>query len=153
MTNNFEAMVTDLTTRSLLENRQLIPPFIEGLSKLEELKILIKELPRSVKLQQRRTALINAYYLGKILQEVDKADAIKYKRQLTYHYQVMARYTYDLFESAPEQILHTQFISVQRIRSTPRKKLLQLREKLLEFVVGSQILVEEDCHGDSGHGE
>src|SRR3954463_7941915 len=92
-------------------------------------------------------SLIHAYFLGKFLEDNNNEDS-EYKRKMTMHYLVMSRNTYDLFEEYSEQILRTKILSIQRIKTLKRNEILDLRRKLLEFFVGTQILRGEDCYGE-----
>src|SRR4051794_27817634 len=93
-------------------------------------------------------SLIHAYFLGKFLEENDDKDS-KYERKMTTHYLVMSRNTYDLFEEYPKQILRMKFLSVQRIKTLKQNEILDLRRKLLEFFVRTQILRGEDCYEEN----
>lgn len=112
-----------------LEIEQLVPPFSIEDSRDKQFKAAHNALRRSIKLKNRMLSLINAYYLGKILNEFETS-TLKFqnKRKLTVHYAVMAEYTYDIFEPYPTKILHTTSISVQRIKKLSRTQVLLLRE-------------------------
>jgi hypothetical protein len=113
----------------------------------QKFKTLYRSLRRSRRLKNRQMSLIHAYFLGKFLEENDDEDN-KYEGKMTTHYLVMSRNTYDLFEEYPEQILRTKSLTVQRIKTLKRTEILDLRRKLLEFFVGTQILRGGDCYGE-----
>jgi hypothetical protein len=124
---------------------ELITPYELTDTPDQKFKILYRSLRRSIQLKNRQMSLMNAYFLGKLLdEEGDKT----YERKMTTHYLVMSKNTYDLFEQYPEQILRTKMLTVQRIKVMKRSEILNLRNKILEFFVGTQILRGGDCYGE-----
>ena len=88
-------------------------------------------------------SLINAFYLGKLLDEVDDRVLLrKYSQKLTEHYYRISRNTYELFKDSPRRIVKTKIITIQMIR---RLKRPDIQEELFEFLVGAQNLEEENC--------
>jgi hypothetical protein len=87
-------------------------------------------------------SLVNAYYLGYVIENLLIIEDFKYKKQIPPHYERIARLTYDLFEYAPKQIMATKFLTVQSVRTLNRKNLLRLREHLMTFD-GTQVPEEE----------
>ena len=80
-------------------------------------KVAYQALRRSIKLRNRSLSLINAFYLGKTLNEFETStQKFLHKRKLTTHYAVMAKYTFDIFELNPTLLLHTTLFTVQRIK-------------------------------------
>ena len=108
-------------------------------------RILNRSLKRSIRLKNRQMSLIYAYFLGKLLEEENGKD---YKKEITTHYEVMCRNTYDLFEEYPEQMLQTKLITVQKIKALKKGEILNFRRKILELFVGTQILRGGDCYGE-----
>ena len=148
---NFEAILSDITTRLLLADSTLYPPYLDTMTKDEKFKALIEELSRAIQLKNRKGALINAYFLGKFFNDLEESiQKSEYRRKVTAHYYRIAQSTFDLFEVAPEQIMHTQILTVQVIKRLHRNDLLDLRYRLLNYFVGTQILVDESCHGENG---
>ena len=140
------ADVECLTPEKVIE---IIPPYIDGMSDQQKLESLKPSLRRAIKTRQRKLALINAYYLGKLFEEMPSGkDKETLRSSITDHYYVMGRSTYDLFEGFPEQIYRTSYLMVQIIRKMHRPRVLRYRQKLLEHFVGTQSLVGEDCHGE-----
>ena len=136
----------DLQGTCPIEAEMLIPPYTEEMDREQQMKIAYVNLQRAIRLKSRILALINAYFLGKILASIESTtDRFLMKKKLTKHYQTMAENTYDLFEYNPSQILQTRLITVQAIRAMKRSKILELRELTLETFAGAQNLEEESC--------
>ena len=114
-------------------------PYPSNITLDEKFNCAYRNLRRSIKLKSRTLSLINAYYLGKLLSNVESSQL---KQRLSKHYATIAEYTFDLFEFYPEQILKTKWISVQDIRKLKRSTLLDLRNELVIFV-GTQNLGEK----------
>src|SRR5579859_2892256 len=106
-------------------------PYSSDTTLEEKFNCAYRNLRRSIKLKSRTLSLINAYYLGKILCDVECS---RLKQQLSKHYATIAEYMFDLFEFCPEQILKTKWLSVQDIRKLKRSTLLYLRDELVIFV-------------------
>ena len=126
----------------------LFPPYIDGMSDHQKLKELKVALRRSIKVKNRQTSLINAYFLGKLFEDTEVKERETLRPLVSDHYYNMGRNTYDLFEGFPKQIYRTSYLSAQIIKKLRRSKVLQYRETLLNHFVGTQNLVGEDCHGD-----
>ena len=91
-------------------------------------------------------SLTNAFYLGKLLDEVDDRVLLrKYSQKLTEHYYRISRNTFKLFKDSPGRIVKTKIITVQMIRRLKRPELDYIQEELFEFLVGAQNLEEENC--------
>jgi hypothetical protein len=123
---------------------ELIAPYELTDTLEQKFNTLYRSLRRSIRLKNRQVSMLYAYFLGKLLDENDK-----YEKKMTTHYLVMSRNTYDLFEEYPVQILRTKVLTVQRIKTLKRNEILDLRVKLWDFFVGTQILSEGDCYGEN----
>ena len=143
-------VLADVESRSPENVVEIMPPYIDEMSDKQKLESLKPSLRRAIKIRQRKLALINAYYLGKLFEEMPSGkDKETLRSSISEHYYTMGRFTYDLFEGFPEQIYRTSYLTVQIIRKMRRFKVLQYRQRLLEHFVGTQNLVGEDCHGDN----
>jgi hypothetical protein len=88
-------------------------------------------------------SLIHVYFLGKFL---DENKDNKYERKMTTHYLILSRNMYNLFEEYSKQILRTKIITVHKIKTLKRNKILNFRRKLLELFIKTQILRGRDCY-------
>jgi hypothetical protein len=124
----------------------IVPPYTDEMDREQKIKISYQNLQRSIRLKQRIIALMNAYFLGRLLSEIESTtERFVIKRKLTKHYQTMVDNTFDLFEFRPSQILRTKVISVQAIRVMKHSQILELRELTLVTFAGAQNLEEESC--------
>jgi hypothetical protein len=118
------------------------PPYKEEMIAIEKFSITFNKLKQNIDRKQRVNALINAYYLGFIIDHSDICFNLNYRKHLTKHYREIVRATYDLFELNPRHILATKYLDVQKIRLIKKGELIQLRDKMLAFD-GAQALEEE----------
>ena len=110
---------------------RLIPPYQPDQNIEEKLKDTVKALRRSIGLKDRLMSLVNAYHLGKLINEAESTTiCYQRKRKIERHYCTMAEYTYDIFEIDPSQLLGTSTINVQQIKRLRRTQVLQLRRIL-----------------------
>ena len=104
------------------------------------------QLRCSIQLKNRILSLVNAYFVGKILAEIEStSEKFRMKRKLTKHYSTMTEYTFDLFEPNPSQIMRTKYLNVQDVRKMKRQEILVLRSYLNQDFAGAQNLGEESC--------
>jgi len=117
----------------------IISPYSRTDTFEEQFNLTYASLQRNNRLKSRILALLDAYFLGKLLNETpDRTTRVKYNRKLTTHYLRMAENTFDIFEFHPEQIQRTQTIDAQRLRKLPRHIVRNLRDTLLMTFAGAQ---------------
>src|SRR2546429_4012493 len=88
----------------------LISSYEEGQGNKQKLK-------SSIKRKDHLTALVNAYFLGKVLNETEgPRQEYQLKRELTSHYITMAENAFILFEVDPIQILRTTKLDIRDIQ-------------------------------------
>ena len=132
-------LIEDLQRTEPTEAPSLCPPF-EALDPFEiQFENTYASLQRSVRQKSRILALNDAYYLGKLLNQItNRITRRGYAQLLTEHYLRMVENTFDLFEFHPEQINRTQQVDVQQIRKIPRPTLRAIRKVLLMPFAGAQ---------------
>ena len=98
-------------------------------------------LRRSIKRKDRLSALINAYFLGKVLNDV-KGPRQEYqlKKELTSHYITMAENAYILFEFDPTQLLRTVELDIRDLRQTKRKDIVNIANTTMNILVSTRNL-------------
>jgi hypothetical protein len=102
-----------------------------------------KALLKSIRLKNRTLSLVNAYYVGKLLDELStSSERFQYKKKLTAHYATIAERTFNIFEPCSTQIMKTSLITVQVIRKMKQSQVLELRNEMFIFA-GAQNLKEE----------
>ncbi|GBC00094.1 hypothetical protein RclHR1_37430002 [Rhizophagus clarus] len=143
---DFSLFLIDLQETHPLEIRPMIPPYLEDMDIEEKFLKSYMQLQRSIQLKNRILSLVNAYFIGKILTEIEStSERFRMKRRLTKHYLTMTEYTFNLFEPNPSQILRTKYLNVQDIRKMKRQEILVLRSYLNKDFAGAQNLGEESC--------
>src|SRR5215213_2400185 len=119
--DRYTIILNDLQEIEPYDPMVIPPPYDDGLSDENKVRITYQVLQRTNITTDRLTTLINAYYLGKLLESVshDRARKRYYEQLLTEHYRVMCKRTYLLFELlGPEQLLRTKRTTASMIRST-----------------------------------
>ena len=92
------------------------------------------------------TALVNAYFLGKVLNETEgPRQEYQLKRELTSHYITMAENAFILFEVDPIQILHTTKLDIRDVQQTRKKDIVKIANAKMNILVSTRNLEEESC--------
>jgi hypothetical protein len=132
-------LVNDLQISEPIETPPLLPPYDEEDTFNEKFEKAYACLQRNIHLKYRILALTDAYFLGKLLNEIlNRTVRLEYSKRLTPHYLRIAKNTYDIFEYNPKQIQRTETIDVQRIRYLPRLIVRNLREIVLTSLAGAR---------------
>src|SRR3954452_312105 len=93
----------------------------------QKLKLAYQSLRRSIKRKDRLKALVNAYFLGKVLNETDgPRQEYQLKKELTSHYITMAENAYILFEVDPIQIIRTIKLDIRDVQRTRKKDIIDI---------------------------
>lgn len=143
---DFSLFFIDLQETHSLEIGPMIPLYLEDMDIEEKFLKSYMQLQRSIQLKNRILSLVNAYFVGKILAEIEStSERFRMKRKLTKHYSTMTEYTFDLFEPNPSQIMRTKYLNVQDIRKMKRQEILVFRSYLNQDFAGAQNLGEESC--------
>lgn len=136
---SYTDIVSDLQLTEPTEVPPLVPPFNEIDSFEEKFNQTFAYLQRNVRLKSRILSLTNAYFLGKLLNEIqDRLTRASYCQKLTDHYKRMAENTFDIFEFCPDQIQRTQTTEVQQIRKLSRSRVRSLREVVIASLAGAR---------------
>ena len=89
---NIQQIEDDLLEVLLDNPGELIAPYEITNTLEQKFNTLYRSLRQSIRLKNRQASLHYAYFLEKVLDEDDK-----YEKNMTTHYWVMSRNTYDLF--------------------------------------------------------
>src|SRR4051794_7257963 len=85
-----EEIQTELLEIFLTNSEPLISPYEKGQENKQKLKLAYQSLKRSIKRKDCLTALVNAYFLGKVLNETEgPRQEYQLKKELTSHYITM----------------------------------------------------------------
>ena len=115
MTNNFDDIFDDLW-EALPEVVDLMPPLnLDGLDSTMKVYAMMRLIKRALRVKNRKLALMNAFYLGRMIEEDDIVRAIA-RRKLTIYYFTAAIRTYYIFEECPEQIFRTRNTTLKKIK-------------------------------------
>src|SRR5215211_6647929 len=118
----YDDLVANLRQTEPAELPPLIPPYSNTDMFNIQFSSTYASLQRNTKLKERTMALLDAYFLGKLLNSIsDRWARINYCRMVTTHYRTMAENAFDIFEGCPDQIQRTQVIDVQRLQKLPRQ--------------------------------
>src|SRR3954466_6189663 len=124
-----EEIQTKLLEIFLTNVELLIPLYEERQGNKQKLKLAYQSLRRSIKRKDHLTALVNAYFLGKVLNETEGSrQEYQLKRELTSHYITIAENAYILFEVDPIQILCITKLNIRDIHS-PAKNIRAVPKK------------------------
>ena len=136
---DYADLIKDLQRMELAEASSLCPPF-EDLDPFEiQFEKTYTSLQRNVRQKYRILALNDAYYLGKLLNQItNRITRLGYAQVLTAHYLRMVENTFDIFKFAPDQICRTQEVNVQQLRRLPRPIVRAIRDTLLVSLAGAQ---------------
>ncbi|GBB99803.1 hypothetical protein RclHR1_36380002 [Rhizophagus clarus] len=114
---DFLLFLIDHQETHLLEIGPMIPLYSEDMDIEKKFLKSYMQLQCLIQLKNRILSLVNAYFIGKILVEIETtSERFRMKRRLIKHYLTMTEYTFDLFEPNPSQILRTKYVNVQDIR-------------------------------------
>jgi len=132
MLDDYTDIATELQLTEPVDTSPLLLPYNDADLFDEQFNQTYASLQRNIRLKSRIQAITDAYFLGRLLNEIiDRTVRQRYCQRLTIHYQRMAENAFDLFEYCPEQIQRTQRTDVQRIRKIPRRIVSSLRELVL----------------------
>ena len=111
-----EEIQVELLEITPLNSGPLISPYEEEQEDKQKLKLAYQALRKSIKRKDRLSALINAYFLGKVLNDVESPrQEYQLKKKLTSHYITMAENAYILFEFDLTQLLQTVKLDIRDI--------------------------------------
>src|SRR5271170_4088995 len=105
----------------------VLPPYNENMTLEEKFSITYRELQRKTRNKNRILSLVNAFYLGKLLDETpDRLTLSRYQNKMTSHFFRISRNTFKIFKDFPKQIGETTSITVQIIQRLKEMRLIEL---------------------------
>jgi hypothetical protein len=122
---DFSTIISDEIKNNFSSTAIVIPPPYNETMELEEkFSIVYRELQRKTRIKNRILALMNAFYLGKLLDEIPERSILsRYQNRVTSHFLRLSRNTFEIFKDFPEQIGETTSINVQMIRRLKRNEI------------------------------
>src|SRR5215208_7149098 len=112
----------------------------------EKVKRTYQALLRARRMKNRVWTLINAFFLGELLNndDITPAQRTLQSQTMTPHYYQCSTRIYFLFENlGSKQILNTRSLTLTWIRRLKAKEYLDLLNRTLEISVGTEILRRE----------
>jgi hypothetical protein len=114
------------------------PPYNENMELEEKFSIVYRELQRKTRVKNRILALMNAFYLGKLLDEIPEHSILsRYQNRVTSHFLRLSRNTFEIFKDFPEQIGETSTITVQMLRKLKRNEISRIISNNENIIINS----------------
>lgn len=136
MTSNYQAVLADLMQTTPVNIDELPPPFAEEVSLEHKFCLAHHALLRASRLNNRILMLMNAYYMGKLIEkEIDDPHIRRlYANKLTPYYRVVTSRLYYLYEySGPRQLTRSTQITLSTIRRLTAEEFLSLHVEALSI--------------------
>src|SRR3954451_14915153 len=136
-----EEIQTELLEIFLTNSELLISSYEERQENKQKLKLAYQSLRRSIKRKDCLTTLVNAYFLGKVLNETEGfRQEYQLKRELTSHYITIAENAYILFEVDLIQILRIIKLDIRDVQRTRKKDVINIANAKMNILVSTQNL-------------
>ena len=114
------------------------PPYNENMELEEKFSIVYRELQRKTRVKNRILVLMNAFYLGKLLDEIPERSILsRYQNRVTSHFLRLSRNTFEIFKDFPEQIGETSTITVQMLRKLKRNEISRIISNNENIIINS----------------
>ena len=114
------------------------PPFNDNMELEEKFSIVYRELQRKTRIKNRILALMNAFYLDKLLDEIPERSILsRYQNRVTSHFLRLSRNTFEIFKDFPEQIGETTSITVQMLRRLKRNEINRIISNNENIIINS----------------
>ena len=134
MSSRFNQMVDDLKRKTpenpvILENS-----YNENLTIERNVQQIYRHLLRSIRTGDRILSLVNAYYIGEILEVTALPhERTSIKRILTPHYVEIIRHLYNVYEPlGVEQLYRTKDLKIAHFRKISKPNINRLREEAID---------------------
>ena len=136
---DISAIISDEIKDNFKSTAIVIPPsYNENMELEEKFSIVYRELQRKTRVKNRILALMNAFYLGKLLDEIPERSILsRYQNRVTSHFLRLSRNTYEIFKDFPEQIGETSTITVQMLRKLKRNEISRIISNNENIIINS----------------
>ncbi len=125
----YEIILQDLIENDHTQHNMQDTPYTLDVDHRIKIEITYECLVRALRLKQRISSLIFAYFLGQLIEKRQIAKRV-IKQIISEHYYIIAIRTYYIFEINPVQIYATKNTTINMIRKLKQKDFKQLT---LEF--------------------
>jgi hypothetical protein len=119
MSVHYRTVLDDLLRPVSEEEMEYDPPYDQGSTLEEKFTLTLKALSRAKRFHNRPLQLLNAYFLGQLLETKTESHIQRnyYARRLSTHYRLTAVKAFIIFESfGPRKIMNTAKTSLTTIR-------------------------------------
>ena len=125
MSFSYRTILQDLAEEVNLQQTMQDTPYTTNMTNQEKINMTYQCLLRAVRLKQRISTLIFAYFLGQLIEKKELSKR-KIKQIVTEHYYVIAIRTFYIFEFNPQQIYVTKIMNIGNIRKLIQHEFKQL---------------------------
>lgn len=134
MTSHFNQMVDDLKQRTPKDIIVMNNPYDSNLTIERNVQQMYRHLLRSIRTGDRILSLVNAYYIGEILEVTALPhERTSIRRILTSHYVEAIRHLYNIYEPlGVEQLYRTKDLKISHFRKISRTNINRLREEAID---------------------
>lgn len=142
-----QLFIQDLNETSPLEITPAFPPYSEDMDLQKRIQVTYRLLLRSSRIRDRIFTLINAYYLGKLLEieTTSPAQRSQVRGTITRYYSRVSIRIYYLFEVlGVDQIQRTKHLNLKDLYKLPSSSYKALLDEATNIWAGAQNLEGED---------
>lgn len=146
MSNNYQTVLDDLTRPLTIEETEIPPPYNNELPFHEKFNITLRAINRASRLRDRILMLLNAYYMGKLLEDDEESIARRtyYSSKLSQYYRIVSVRLYYLYEYlGPRRIMNSTGTTLTNIRNLRSSEYLELVSMALNIFNGVENLEGE----------
>ncbi len=125
----YNTIFQDLLEENNMQLNMQNTPYSGEMDYRIKIELTYECLIRALRLKQRISSLIFAYFLGQLIEKKETSKRV-IKQIISEHYYIIAIRTYYIFEVNPVQIYATKEMTINMIRKLKQKEFAQLT---LEF--------------------
>lgn len=146
---NFETVLGELQVSVNLPDEEIqpmIPPYQTDATLTQKVRLTYQTLLRSTRMRNRLLSLVNAFYLGQLIDDatISPAQRTLQMATITKHYYRTAIRVYHLFENlGVHRIFDTQRLTLTMVRQLKSNEYQALLLKTLDISAGAEILSGE----------
>ena len=146
---NFETVLGELQVSVNLPDEEIqpmIPPYQTDATLTQKVRLTYQTLLRSTRMRNRLLSLVNAFYLGQLIDDatISPAQRTLQMATITKHYYRTAIRVYHLFENlGVHRIFDTQRLTLTMVRQLKSNEYQTLLLKTLDISAGAEILSGE----------
>ena len=146
---NFEVVLNELQLFVILDEKEtpaILPPYQTDATLTQKVRLTYQALLRSTRMRNRVLSLVNAFFLGQLIDDVTISPAQRTLQMatITKHYYRTAIRVYHLFENfGVQRIFDTRCLTLTMIRQLKSNEYQALLLNTLDISAGAEILSGE----------